>query len=598
MKHKDSAHFNISQSYTWILVVVFLFVLLSQVINGEIAQNSTNISAVQFDAIIELNRYSPRSSRHDYTMMFARYWVGHDYYSAAVVWAEPQSTDLFFAIRPPTLSVASNEQGFKVHHELNTKYNETYKKPLGRRGVLRYMFGGYPIGNIRFAEQEALAERIYPADLINMDDVNQPDGEPLDITIPTIKDADARDVTRLKVQTNGERIDSMQLFDADKRLLKDISYEHENKERNAHLRKLTAVLPERPMMVGFNTGGMKVTLDGKEYRYRDLEARHHSGGRTCTAEYDSVRMDDKKVTLPVEVTVCNRKDGRILRCVRMMNFRQVELDAAGAEGAARQFGAITVDQRKYEQFRLKYWEKAPKEIEKEDGDSIEQLRGRFEKALASADKNSGEKLKNLNILMELDRIVGDDSELERHYQWYLSMLSENNLPQMTLVGGYGVIETSMFRERHSEAEKILGLWVNAVMEITDAESILLFARRQLAKNRLWTTVKLLEAFSSKKHYSADARFEAETLRCMALGKLCKLMCIDDIAEKGLIAEVQANWVASIGKDNLDIMLAKSIDQARQSFSLLLKPTESQQALKKQLDKIDQEINQEKTSNPS
>jgi len=71
--------------------------------------------------------------------------------------------------------------------------------------------------------------------------------------------------------------------------------------------------------------------------------------------------------------------------------------------------------------------------------------------------------------------------------------------------------------------------------------------------------------------------------------LCKLLSTDDIAKKGLIAEVQANWVASIGKDNLDTMLADSLNQAMRSFALLPKPTESQQALKKHLDKIVLEI---------
>ena len=103
----------------------------------------------------------------------------------------------------------------------------------------------------------------------------------------------------------------------------------------------------------------------------------------------------------------------------------------------------------------------------------------------------------------------------------------------------------------------------------------------------------MEAFSSKKHCSADARFEAQSLRCMALGELCKLLRIDDIAKKGLIAEVQANWVASIRKDNLETMFADNIDQARRSFISLPKPTEYQQTLKKHLDKIVQEINHTK-----
>jgi len=284
-------------------------------------------------------------------------------------------------------------------------------------------------------------------------------------------------------------------------------------------------------------------------------------------------------------------DERVLRCVRMMNFKQVELDAAGAEEAARRFGAVIADQREYQELRLKYWKKAPKEIEKEDVEAIEQLRGRFEKAAAAADSSTGEKLKHLNILMELDRIVGDQSELERHYQQYLSTLGENKLFQMTLVGGYGVIETAMFRGRRSEAERLLTRWVNAVLDINDAESILPFARRQLAKNRLWTTIKLLESFSARYHSRVNARFEADVLKCTALGELCKLLRTTDVAKKGLTAKVQTDWVASIGKDDLEKMLAAGMGEARRSFGGIPEPTEFQQALKKQLDKLDKEINQ-------
>ncbi len=196
--------------------------------------------------------------------------------------------------------------------------------------------------------------------------------------------------------------------------------------------------------------------------------------------------------------------------------------------------------------------------------------------------------------MELDRIVGDQSELERHYQRYLSTLGENKLFQMTLVGGYGVIETAMFWGRRTEAAKLLARWVDAVLVINDAESILLFARSQLAKKRFWTTAKLLEAFSNKRHFLADARFEAEALRCAALHELWKLLRNPD-AMKGLVAKVQADWVSSSnGTDNLDKLTADSVGQAQQSFANLPEPTESQQALKKQLDKIDKEINQAKS----
>ena len=85
----------------------------------------------------------------------------------------------------------------------------------------------------------------------------------------------------------------------------------------------------------------------------------------------------------------------------------------------------------------------------------------------------------------------------------------------------------------------------------------------------------------------------EALRCTALNELCKLVRTVDIAKKGLIAQVQTDWVASIVKDDLYTMFKDSMEQAKKSFSELPEPTKSQQALKAQLDKINHEINQAK-----
>jgi hypothetical protein len=89
---------------------------------GKIEPTGTNVGAVQFDAIIELNRYSSRPSRHNYMILFVRYWVARDYYSAAVVWAEPQSTDFDFALYPQSLSITGDRQNFNIAHEFYPKY--------------------------------------------------------------------------------------------------------------------------------------------------------------------------------------------------------------------------------------------------------------------------------------------------------------------------------------------------------------------------------------------------------------------------------------------------------------------------------------------
>jgi hypothetical protein len=464
---------------------------------------------------------------------------------------------------------------------------------LDERSILRQKFGGYSIGKIRFAEREALAERIYTHDLKDREDANQPDEG-----IFAIDGGDERGVAHLKVRSDGQRINSMQLFNSEKRMLKDISYEYESKGGKTYLRKQTVTLPERPMMVGFNGKGMKVTLEGKEHWYRDLEAKHHTGGRNSTIEYELVKLGDKEETLPIKVTVRNAKDGRILRSVRMFNFAQVELDAAGVEIARSKFAGFSEEEQAYRKSRSKYWKKEPLYVEKSDVEAIEQLRIRLEQAVGSSGSSAGEKLRYLHSLMELDMIIGDEPEMCRHYKQYLTTLRQNELLRMTLVGGYGVIESNMFRGRCSEAGKLLSCWVKAVLDLTDAESILMFSRMQLEKKRLWTTTVLLDAFINGRQLCAGVRFEAEALMCQGLDELCELISTEDVTKKGVLAKVQANWVTPIGKENLVTMLVKCTDRAKRSFTLVAKPTESQKALKEGLVKIEQRIGNEKKQKSS
>jgi hypothetical protein len=200
----------------------------------------------------------------------------------------------------------------------------------------------------------------------------------------------------------------------------------------------------------------------------------------------------------------------------------------------------------------------------------------------------------LYSLIELDRIIDDEPNMGRHYKQYLLKLRENELWGMMLAGGYGVIETSMFRGRRSEARKLLAHWLKVVLDVHDGESILMFSKMQLAKKRLWTTNLLLEGLVNDKKLCPNVRFEAEALRCLALNELCKLVRAGDVAKtKGLLAQVQANWVVDLGLDKLDKMLAKGTDRASQSFASVDDPTESQKVLKEQLNKIEQEVSSQR-----
>ena len=106
-------------------------------------------SAVQFDAVIEFHQ---RSSACD-VVLFARYWVSTNFYYLGVVWGEPHGRGLDFSVYPPTMTIGSTEQAFKVGHQLNPGRNFEATKPFGSRGAFKSMFGDYAVSNARFAEQ-------------------------------------------------------------------------------------------------------------------------------------------------------------------------------------------------------------------------------------------------------------------------------------------------------------------------------------------------------------------------------------------------------------------------------------------------------------
>lgn len=177
----------------------------------KIEPTGTKVGAVQFDVIMELNS----SLRHTHVLIFARYWVAPDYYSVSVIWAEPH-TGLNYAVYPATLTITSDKQSFSMGHDIYPVYNSIYPKPLGERGVFRFMFGDYPIPNIRFADQEDLEKRIYVTDLRGFgEDANQSSGHNFDVSVSGGDAKNKREVAKLNIRASGERIDSMRLFNTE-----------------------------------------------------------------------------------------------------------------------------------------------------------------------------------------------------------------------------------------------------------------------------------------------------------------------------------------------------------------------------------------------
>ena len=292
-----------------IAIGIFLFVVASF---GTLvtAQPSidTSPTGVQYDAVIELNSLT----RATHILLFARYWVSPDYYNVSVIWGEPHGSGLSFCTYPITLRIANSKEGFRLGHDIYDDYNLTYPKPFESRGVFRNMYGDYPIPDIRFADQEAEAQRIYASDIWPLIDANESVSGMLDVSLHSGDTRGQRSISSVKVNTNSGRIDALELLDPNGLALKDIHYKYDIVDGKSRLRSETVKLPEQPIIVGYRGKGLVVRIEGEEYSFRDFESIHHAGGRTATVEFTTVPLGNREIQLPSLVRVVDAQ-GHLLR---------------------------------------------------------------------------------------------------------------------------------------------------------------------------------------------------------------------------------------------------------------------------------------------
>jgi len=191
----------------------------------------------------------------------------------------------------------------------------------------------------------------------------------------------------------------------------------------------------------------------------------------------------------------------------------------------------------------------------------------------------------INMLLQIDWMLGDSEQLKKHFQQYLVILSANDLDRMVLVGGQYAIETTIRWRQFSAADNLLEKWVDIAIAANDEEAILDFGESVVMKNRFWTVARLLEKSLSSPEKFGQKRFNAETLRCMALYKIYDMLQNPDKVKKGL-SMAQANWVSSSTSiDKLHGTLNESIADAKKTFTNLAEPTREQKVLRAQLEKI-------------
>jgi hypothetical protein len=270
----------------------------------------------------------------DNVVVFARYWVCQDYYVVSVIWNEYPR--LGWDMR--TQLILSDEASFRMDQRWYPNWfptNTTYPKPVGERPPYRCSAPVHGDDYMRFAEVEALARRVYAADLGSAGDGL------VDVNVPAGPSDVARTLARLKARIADDRIESMELFDDSLRLLASMTYEYERSDGPPRLARLIAELPVRPEKLAMEG---HVTVPSKDtkatYANPDVNYVSHKGARTCTVTYQDVTLGETVRRLPVQVAVHRTEDRWPMRSARLMNFQRVELDKDGVWEAAKAFGGL------------------------------------------------------------------------------------------------------------------------------------------------------------------------------------------------------------------------------------------------------------------
>src|SRR5207249_3544102 len=121
------------------------------------------------------------------------------------------------------------------------------------------MFGDYPLGNIRFSEQEARSAQLRVEDLAPLLGKSSAEGY-LSFSLSN------REVSAIHVHKANGLIDSLQLFTADHRIIKGIEYSYDPK--GTALLRERVTLPQRDLTAGFQNGAVNVTVNDQRHELK------------------------------------------------------------------------------------------------------------------------------------------------------------------------------------------------------------------------------------------------------------------------------------------------------------------------------------------
>jgi hypothetical protein len=404
------------------------------------------------------------------------------------------------------LTVDSGLQKFTITNSLSPKVNASFQKPFGNQGTFTNRYGDYPISLLRFAEADAASERIFAADIRQLNsnglaqiaDPKQP--------APLIS---KRSISGIRATSTNSILSSMDLLGGRGQLIKRLRYEYDGAD-SRRLTKEKVLLPDRPVLVSLRDKGATVTVNGNSHQIKDFFLNHHQGGRTATIDYRRVSFDSNSVSLPFQIEVHPAAGGDLLRSAQLANFHRLKgpVPAAGFGGAE-----VQAEQSKAMELLYKY-RRADRSVGKDDREKIQKLRAFFELPPTSSGTCIGDELHRINLLMDLNRILGDEQALERCFNRYLAILQKNRFYRTFLVGGCAVIENAASEGRIQVANRLLNQFASSACRAVDIETVHPFVVNEFRKRNFLLTIRLLDEVGDSCN-QANRCFESAAISALA-----------------------------------------------------------------------------------
>ncbi len=539
------------------------------------------VQCVQFDSTLEL--ISPITGTR--VLLFARYWASPEFYRVAVVWAEPHIGSLNYPTYPPGFTIGSDHDKFELASQISKSANRSFRKPMSSRGAFEFIANNYPIANVRYAERDALAWRVFRSDLSEAKEPNE--------GWVTSKVHDERrngpverEIDQLRIQQNEDgEIASLVSVDRRGREAKRITYDYSLANGISVLNRMTAILNVMPIPVRLTSSGRgALRINGQEATVAESEVPHHSGARRCTVAYDVTNLWGRAVSLPSKIEVRKASSDLLLRTATISNYVPCALTEQQCEEAAKEFCRLNPVELRQRALLIKYWAKPASDVNGLDLDDLKDLRCQFEGS-ATYDKSVGEKLKRINMMMEIDLMLGDHDHLLRAFGRYLETLRSSGLLEFLPTGGLARIDTAVRWRQFEAADRLLDQWRVAVVATQSPESILTFAGLQARKGHCWAAAELLKESLSSQDW-AQERSAGQVLLCTALHTIRESLAKGD-STKEAQSSVETEWVGhSLGVQGATKAIRESIREARRSFGGLKAPTKEQEAMERQVASIE------------